>query len=314
MTDTDAAVELPVVSRSSARSVVFAHLLALTAATLWGANFSAIHIARDQIGAVPLFLFRYDLCAVILLVAALFKPPNWRAVTKRGWVLILALAIAIGPAYQLLLLVGAEKTGAGLMGILIGTQTLHVTWLSPLLLKEKLRLRSLIAVLIAFTGVAFPIFVGKDLTYQNVLYPLLVAMAALLGASNVILPRYMRAKLTAWDLLVLVNVAAAVVTLPMITPGVVRQWTAMNSLGWTSCIYLATLGLPVATYCFYLALRHLTALTAACYMLALMAIAAVWAWLLLGETFDWRNGVALTCVGIALILNATRSPQPAIPA
>lgn len=306
MTDTSATTQTQIAAPSHARGIVLAHLLALTAATLWAANFSAIRIAREELSPIPLFLFRYDVAALILLAAWWFKPPNWRAISKRGWVLIVALAVAIGPAYQLLLLAGAEKTGAGLMGILIGTQTLHVTWLSPLLLGEKLKLRSLVAVGIAFTGVAFPIFVGKDLSYGAIIYPLLVAMAAFLGAGNIILPRYMRAKITAWDLLLLVNITAAALTLPMITPGVVDQWAAMSGKTWVVSMYLATLGLPVATFCFYLALKHLTALTAACYMFAMMAIAAVFGWLLLGETFDWRNGVALVCVGAALIINAKR--------
>jgi len=286
-------------------SRIVGHLLALSAALIWSFNFIAIKTVRTDLGPHTLAVLRFDVSLVIILVIMLIRRPNLRAIRPTSWALIAGVAVLAGPGFHLLLNIGVTGTDSGLVAILVATQSLHMIWAGPLFLRERVRARQIVGLVIGFAGLAFTLAMTADLGYQHLGYPLLILVGAMLAGSNIILPRILTAHVHPIDLACLVLAIGAIISQPLLLAGGVAEMRDMSTTNWLLTLYLGSIGLIFVLAVWYEALRRLTAVTTGVYLFVMMAASVGWGALFFEEALNWTYAVAAVAVVVGIYLNAT---------
>jgi|GEM_PF-6073605 len=291
-------------SKSKGSLIVLAHVAAFAAALIWSANFTLIKIARDELDPVAMYLLRYGIAALFAASIWLFRKPKLSGLSWKSWLVIAALAAMVGPIYQVLLIYGAAGTSAGLMGMLIATQSLHIGWQAPLVLREHASARQIVALILGMVGVCLPIIWAGDFSFEAIVYPGVIAIAALLSGFNTVIPRRMRDHLHPLDLMPSIVILAVLLSIPLINQSSITQWRELSFKGWMILIYIGSIGLPLAHLLWYFCVHNITAVTAAFYFFVMMALSAAWGMVLLDEPFIFIDAVAIAVILAGLLLNA----------
>jgi len=290
------------------------HLLALGAAVVWSINFALIrHLRLDEgLGPVGFCIMRFAMGAAVAGVLMSWRRPKLAGLGRRGWVTLVLLAVLIGPVFQIMVSGGARTTSSGIMGMLIGSQPLHIAWLGALLLGERARPMQWLAILVAYVGVSLPLAFGEKLDLESGLTgPLVIFAASIVAALNAVLPRSLRHRLASWDMVLMLMVLGLAASLPLLRVGTVEQWGAMSARGWGAMFYVAVPGQLVAVGLWYAALWRLNAATVAYYLFVMMVLAAGWGWVLQDERLTVWHAVGLACVGAGLVINTRSSMRAA---
>lgn len=291
-------------SPAAAPSVLAGHAAALLCAVIWSANFMLIKYARAEVSATTLCVLRYTFALGAVLPVWLWRRPNLRAITRKQWLVLALLAVLVHPLYQLLLMFGIKGTGSGLVGLLVATQSLHLSWLAPLILSERMTGRDGLALLLGGIGVTLPLLGLNDWSMQSLIYPLAILAAGALAGLNTTIPRRMRHHLPPTDLMLVVMTLAIGLTMFMATPTTVRA--AVNASGKTQLIalWLGTGGMVLAQALWYRAARAVPAGALAVYFFVMMSLSTLWGVLLMDERFTWREGSGMAMVVVALLINS----------
>lgn len=287
------------------------HGLALGAALLWSVNFALLKVARGAgLGPLALTAGRFEVAGMlIVLLWVFFRRPRWRSFGWRGWAVVGVMAVVVGPIYQVLLAYAAKGTSAGLIGLLIATQSLHVPWLAKLLLGERFGWRKGLALGIAFAGLSLPILFKSQLAYEALIYPVLIGFCGVVGSLNTVLPRMVHRHVESFDLATTMLGVAAILCLPMLTPGSIHEYRELSFRGWAAVIWLGSAGHLGAFLLWYAALRKLSAVSTGFYLFVMMLGSMFWGWALLREPMNWTYGAAAVAVLIGLWLNAPGSKK-----
>ncbi|MEX0775427.1 MAG: DMT family transporter [Phycisphaeraceae bacterium] len=287
-------------------SLISGHGWALAAALIWSVNFPLIKIVRRELDATTLVGLRFEIAATMVLALWLaVRRPRLRGLGVRGWILVILMTALIGPLYQVLLASGAPGTSAGLIGLIIASQSLHTAWLAAILLHERFGWRQVAALAIGFLGLAAPILWSGNITYVAPLFPLLVFAASLVAPLNTVIPRMLHRHVESFDLATLVMVLAGVMCLPMFTPTALGQLGDLSVSGWSAMLWLGSIGHAGAFMMWYAALRKLSAVSTGFYLFVMMLGSTFWGWLILDETLSTTYALAALAVALGLWLNAT---------
>ncbi len=287
--------------------------MALGAASIWSINFALIRYLRidEALDPVPMYLLRYDTAAIVAGLLVLWRRPRLAGLGWRGWLLLVGLSVLIGPVYQVMLASGAKTTSSGIIGMLIGSQPIHIAWLGALILGERVRRAQWLAIGLAYVGVSLPLALGEQLDLKAGLTgPALVFAGSVLAGLNGVVPRRMRHAISPRDLVLVTLLLAVLLSLPLTSRQAFVQWSNLSALGWVSMLHLALPGLLGAMALWYGALWRLRAATAAYYMLVMMAMATFWGWVIHHEPLTVWHLVALACVGTGLIINTRAGRHP----
>ena len=148
---------------------------------LWSVNFALLKVARRELDPLALAAGRFTVAGtLIVLLWLFFKRPRWRSFGLRGWVVVTTMAVVVG-LVQVMLAYAVKGTSAGLIGLLIATQSLHVPWMAKLILGERFNWRKGLALGVAFAGVSIPILFESRLAYVALIFPLIIAFCAVVG-------------------------------------------------------------------------------------------------------------------------------------
>lgn len=298
--------ERPGAARHRLLHLLLGHGLAFLCATTFALNMSLIKLARADLGPVELGAARFWIAsAIILLLWAVRGRPRWERWNAKTWTWTAVGALGIGPGAMILLNTGSTGTSAGMMGLLMATQALHLAWMGKVFLGESVGVRQLAALAVGFLGVLVPLNFGGEITYSIWWAPLLVALAAPLGGTGVIVPRAVPGHVTPLDLTTTLLLLGAIAFLPLMgATGEFSQYRAVSGTTAAAVVFMGTFGQVGVVVLWFTAMRRLTAVTAALYMFVLMISASGWGYLLLGESPHWSEAVAALIVVIALRVNA----------
>ncbi len=286
--------------------------MALGAVVGWSAVFALVRYLRleEGLGARAIYLLRFDILALCVLAIWAFRRPRLRGLTKKQWLAALGMGLLAVPVYQLLFTGGAKGVGAGLIGTLVATSPVHVSWMAALLIGERFGWRQGAAIGLALGGAVLPVAVRGGFEFQAIGYVLMIAAMPLISAGHTVFMRstagYAR---SAWDIVSVMYVAAVLCSQPLMTGGVWRQWMDLSATGWLMGAYLATLGQLLPMTLWVMALRRLPATTVAVYQFVLMSLAGLWGWLLMHEPMIAMDLVGMMLVTVGLVINARRTPK-----
>ena len=167
-----------------------AHLSLLVVVAIWAGSFSVIKaLLDDGISASDIALLRYA------IAAPGFAYILWRAgglpgLTRGDAVRVLAAGLLIVVGYHLLLNIGEQHTTSGIAALVVALAPAMTLILAVTLGLDRIRLRHVVGLAIAFAGVAIVVAFGSgsDLSFESAKGPLIVIGAPLAFALyNVIL-------------------------------------------------------------------------------------------------------------------------------
>lgn len=294
------------VRRARAIHLLLGHGLATVSVLIFSLNLSLIKVARADLGPLELAAARFWIAAALVGVFWLVRGrPEWRAWDRRTWRWVGVGAVLLGPVFMVMLNAGAAGTSAGMMGLLMATQALHLAWLSPVFVGEAVGVRQLMALAVGFVGIAIPLTVGAEVTYAVWWAPLLVGVASGLGALNIVIPKVLHGRVQTLDIATTLMAISAVACLPLMgARGEFHQYAHMSVPTWLAVGWMGSVGQIGVLLMWYTALRRLTAVTAALYLFVLMLTSSGWGYLVLGQPPHWSEAVAAVIVVAALRVNA----------
>jgi DME family drug/metabolite transporter len=237
-------------------------------------------------------------CGIAAAAILLLMPDSRRGWTRRSWLVGVAYAGAL-ICYAL----ANKLTTAANTIFLCSTSPVYVLLLGPVLLKEPIRRRDLLLVVLFGLGLGL-VFLDSETVYATAPDPLkgnvLAVLSGLFFALIVIGFRWLgrdaaQKRGSASSAMVAGNLIGFAVCLPAALP-----LGTPTALDWGLVVYLGVVQIGVAYLLFAAALRRIPALEASLLILLEPVLNPIWAWWLHGE----RPG-PLAITGAGLILLAT---------
>ena len=168
------------------RAVVFAELSLLLTAFFFGTNFVAVKYA---VGSVPPLLFaavRFTVAGLLLwLVLRVFEPES--RLSRAEMLPMLGLGIVGITVTQSVFTVGVSLTTAANTALVYSTSPVWGMLLGSLIGLERPRLRGIVGVALALTGVGFIVYGGLGLGEANLVGDFLILGAAVCWGSYTML-------------------------------------------------------------------------------------------------------------------------------
>ncbi len=286
-----------------------AHVSLLVVVVLWATSFSVIKtLLDDDVAAADIAILRYAI-ALPGFAFILWRAGGLPGLTRGDAARVISAGVLIVVGYHVFLNMGAARTTAGIAALVVALAPAMTLVLALVLGLDRLRLRHVLGLAVAFLGVAVVIAfgTGESLTLDGAAGPLIVLGAPLSFALyNVIL----KPLLGRYDLLALTAATSLIGTVGLLP--FVRGSTADAVTGGSSADVLRVLYLGIfATFLGYIlwnvGLRGLGPTRAVTYTYAISPLAVVIGAIALDETVTaWLVlGAVLVVGGIAL---AQRAP------
>ena len=298
--------------RSSALSnsvTTRAHLSLLAVVVVWAGSFSVIKaLLDDGVAAGDIAILRYAIAAPGFALI-LWRARGLPGLTRHDAVRIAAAGLLIVVGYHLFLNVGTRSTTSGIAALVVALAPGMTLVLALVLGIERIRLRHVIGLTVAFIGVAVVVALGtgEDLSLESAKGPLIVIGAPLSFALyNVIL----KPLLGRHDLLALTAATSLVGTLglvPLIRASTVDAVVDASATDAALVLYLGVLATFLGYIGWNVGLRGLGPTRAVAYTYAISPLAVIIGALVLDEELTpWLVvGAALVVGGIILAQRAS---------
>ena len=286
-----------------------AHLSLLVVVVIWAGSFSVIKaLLDDDVSASDIALLRYA------IAAPGFAYILWRArglpgLTRGDAVRVLAAGLLIVGGYHLFLNIGEQHTTSGIAALVVALAPAMTLILAVTLGLDRIRLRHVVGLAIAFAGVAIVVAFGSgsDLSFESARGPLIVIGAPLAFALyNVIL----KPLLGRHDLLPLTaatSLVGIIGLVPFARDSTVDTVVDASAADAARLLYLGVLGTLLGYILWNVGLRGIGPTRAVSYTYAISPLAVVIGAIVLDETVTpWLVlGGALVVGGIVLTQRAS---------
>lgn len=263
---------------STARRNLLAYILLILTMVMWASAFSGIRYMLDFMTPMSFTVLRMVIASATMLVVGLLR--GVKLPERRDLKYVVSAGILGFSGYHLLLNLGATHISAGQASFIIATTPIWTAVLAAKFLRETITMRIAGGLAISLLGVSIISLSGAGVSVSvGVLF---VLLAALCDAIYTILSKGLLERYRAIDFAVystLIGCLPMFVYLPWAWPEV----AALNTNAWLVVIYLGVVPVSLGYWLSNVALSILPATRATQMMLLVPAIAAVIAWLVLGE-------------------------------
>ena len=267
-----------------------AALALLLAILIWASNSIMVKVVLREITPLTLTWLRF-------LLAALFYVPfvaaTWRSAPRyspREWVLLVGAGVALVPVFSLTLYWALTYTSVVNTALVRMTEPAWVLLLGATVLGERATRRQLAGLALALAGTAALVLLGGQPSVSGDHHILGIAFMvanslAWVGYILCIKNLLLRHRVTP----VTIHAALAgsavlfLVTGPTQAAGIAREAAAMSPFAWSLVVAMALIVTIGSNQLFSYGLQRVTAGAAAAYSYLTPVLAAVLAWLFLGE-------------------------------
>jgi drug/metabolite transporter (DMT)-like permease len=287
----------------------------LLVALIWGANFSIVKEALQELTPLTLNALRFPL-ASLLLVLILWHRGRLHLPAREDWGRVFALGVVGNIIYQMLFIFGLNLTLAGNASLLLATVPVWTILMSYFLGHERPSALVWIGVSGTLSGMVLVVIGGGELDVggTTLLGDLLMIGSAIgwsmytVGSRNLI-QRYGPMRVTAWTLWIgtLGLIAAGI-------PGLARtDFARLSPLAWGAVVYAGVFSVSIAYLLWYRGVQRIGSARTAVYSNVVPVVALAVAWLWLGErpTVLQVLGAVIILGGISVARMGTSRQLPA---
>ena len=219
---------------------------------IWGIAFVAIKQADTELSPVNLALLRWLVASIpfLILLPIIGRPKVKFEPRDAPRLLLVALANVAG--YHISLNYAETTLSAGMSALLIAFGPIFIVILSYLLLSERTGRRLLLGLALAIVGTvilsAGSISVNDLSSYGGIIEALITALCY---ASFAVLGKPLVHKYGSASTTIMAGLIGTVMMLPLISPSLLAQASALSFNGWFSVLYLSLLSTVFGYLMFY---------------------------------------------------------------
>lgn len=282
---------------------------------IWGLNFHITQVALEYTSAMLTGNYRYTLGALLLALFMYFKKPSQKDIKKSitKWKHILFIGVVGAFIYNILFLEGMKHTSAFNGVLIIGLTPLNTALISIPLLRVKINIRQVFAMVFGFMGILMVISKGDINIITNLSFSKgdLYILAANLSFSfsNVYLKKYLSNISPLW-LTTLITIIAclcfnlfSIFTEEFIFPTDPRYIS--------SILFMGALSTAMCGAFWFISIKEIGAETSALFM-NLVPVFGVSASFILGEKIVGAQIIGGLIVVIGLLINSFKKPSKKI--
>lgn len=293
-----------------------AEVAMLVVVLIWGANFSFMRMALEQMSGLSFAGLRFSLAAVILLAIL-----RWRegsiGIAREAWWPLVWMGVLSNTLYQVFFMYGLTHTSVANASLIIATTPLIVSLLGAVSGIEALRRPVVAGGLLGFAGVVL-ILAGKgaELGVGRLGGDLAIFGATLCWAVFTLGVRAMRIQISTLRLTAWTMATGAPGLLLLGGPGLVSlEWGSLGLRAWTGVWYATLLAIVVAYLLWNNAVRVVGSGRTAIFNSMIPLVAMLVAWPLLGEHPQpiQIGGAALIVSGVLLSRRVSPAARLAAP-
>ncbi len=286
-------------------------LLMLTAVLIWGINFTAVKLALREFTPLAFNGVRFSLAtvamsAILVWQARTHHDADLLRLPRYDWLRIILLGILGNTLYQLLFITGMNHTTPANSSLLMATAPIWVAVIGYLLRIERISPVMWSGILLSFAGMIVLILGGEGqlrlgastLPGDAMLLGCAIVWALFTTLSKPFLGRYSPLKLTTWTMIT-GTAPLAVICLPAIMR---QDWRTISAVGWGALLFSALLAVVVGYLVWYTSVQRVGNARTAIYSNVTPVFAIAIAWLLLGSTLTWLQGLGALVVLLGLAL------------
>lgn len=278
----------------------------------WGFNFVALKLLYPQISPAVVSVSRFAIMWVALLSICLFKKISLKVPPKVFAIMLFHGFLSMG-VYMICFLEGMKDSTPAEGSILLGLSPIFTMILAVLVRQEKLDIRALGGVLVAFLGVGIVVFGGEAKLHGEVVANLLVLKSAAIWALCTVISKPLVGK--AHPLAMLVISMPGAIPLLLWYGGadtLALDWSSLTWVSWAMLLYVAIVAGTIGFALFYEGVRQVGASGAMTYQYLVTPMAAIFGVIVLKSHIGLIQAVGMVIVlaGVALT-NKVRRVTPA---
>jgi drug/metabolite transporter (DMT)-like permease len=272
---------------------------------IWGSAFAAIRLALHAFGPGEMALLRLLFASAVLAIYALFTRMRLPAVGDLPGIFLMGL-LGFG-FYNAALNYGEMTVQAGVASLLIATAPIFTALLAVMFLKERLRSRGWIGVLIAFSGVVL-IIAGQQGHFGVSRGAMFILFAAISAAIYFVIQRPFLKRYSALQLTTF-SIWSGTIIIMFYLPGLCVE---LKTASWQMIAAVAYLGVFPAALGYVLwnfALSQLPVSRVSSFLYLVPVVAMTGGWLLLHEMPAMLSlcGGPVAVAGVYLVNTRKRS-------
>ncbi|MBA2662650.1 MAG: DMT family transporter [Bradymonadaceae bacterium] len=296
------AVRPPPKAELTLRRALFAYGLLVFTMSIWASAFAGIRFMLGEISPMSLTVLRMVIAACTLLVVGLVGRIGLPRREDLGR--LIAAALFGFTIYHLLLNLGTAHIKAGQASFIIATIPIWTSLLAARYLREKISARVIVGLAIGMAGVGFMSLSRGDANIG--LGSLLVLLAAMCAAANMVLSKGLLERYRAIDFAVYATIAGC---LPLLVyaPWAWAEVRLMSPTAWLVGLYLGIIPIGLGYWLSNVALAILPAGRAAQMLLLVPPMSALIAWLFIDEVPSTRLIVGGPLIMLGVLLGNVRA-------
>lgn len=287
-----------------------ADLVLATLIVVWGANYSVIKASFGFLTPLAFNAARFTLATLTVLAIIKLSGESLRLPSAEKKQAIIAGLLA-NTVYQLFFIEGLAHTTAGNAALIQATMPMQVAVLSHLLGRERLSPRAWFGVALATGGLFMLIALRHRVTLGSGYWrgDALMLAGAFTWACYTLYADPLLARVPATRVTAIGFLAGAPPLILVATPELYRQpWLELPPSAWAALVFSGVLAIGLGYLGWNFALRRLGSTRTAVYSNATPVVAAVTAWVTLGErwTLGQLAGAILVLTGVVVTRTARR--------
>ena len=284
-------------------------LLLLLNVVIWGANFAVVKQTLNEMLPLAFNALRFSLASLFLLLTLMFSEGGF-LLSKKDFKGIFVLGLIGHTCYQFLFINGIDRTTASLSALTMATCPVFVALLSLLTKDEKPSASLLLGAFLSLMGV-FVLVYGSQASFvsveKHVLGSVLVLIASVCWAVYTVLSKPYLARYSPLRLTATTTVLGTIVLDVLAIPSFLTQkWTGISLVGWMGLAYSFGLAIVLGYIIWGTAVHRIGPGKTAVYQNLNPVVAAIVAYLFLGEILGTLQivGAGMVFMGVYLTRRA----------
>ncbi|MDI6401330.1 DMT family transporter [Balneolaceae bacterium ANBcel3] len=282
-----------------------AELYLLFIVFVWASNFSVVKYSLEEIDPFSFNAIRFFLATLFMWVVVYIKRLKI-TVRKKDYGKLFLLAILGNLLYQMLFIIGVDRTFASNAAVMLGLIPVWVALLSHLFTPEKMHRIQAIGVLLAFAGVALISGGGEEgfsLQAETLIGDLIIVVAALVFAAYTLLSRSLLEEYSPLTLSVIVMTIGGSMLILVGIPSIIRlDFSAVSTLSLAGVAYSGIFSIGLAYLIWNFGIKNTGTVRTAMYQNLVPVLGIAIGFIFLGEKLQYLQyiGSLLTIGGIML--------------
>lgn len=294
-----------------------AELSLLFIVVVWALNFSVVKYSLSEIDPLSFNAMRFAAAMALMWAVVWFR--GLRVTVHKGdWGKLVLLAILGNLAYQMLFIIGIDRTQASNAAVMLGMIPVWTALLSHLFTSEKMYRLQAIGVLAAFGGVALIMGGaegGWEPSGETFAGDLIIVSAALVFAMYTLLARSMLRTYTPLSLATLVMTLGGTMLILVGIPSLMKlDFSSVGTVSYVGAAYSGLFSIGLAYLIWNLGIKSVGAVKTSTYQNLVPVLGVLFGVIFLGESLYFLQylGTIITVAGIMLARYTVNAPRKAV--